>query len=615
MKNSKMITAMLAGSLVVTNVVPVYASEVTKEDKKTDKTTQGSAEYTKYENVYASLGADGKASDAYIVNHFSVKDAGDIVDYGKYQKVRNLTTLENLTTKNNRVEFKADDGEFYYQGKVKNVELPWNYTIDYELDGKKMTAKELPGKNGKLKITFKSSKNEAVEKDFYDHYLMQVSLSLDCKKAENITAEGATIADAGENKQLSFTVLPGNDAEFVIEADVNDFSMSGFSIAAVPYSMQIDKDALNTDDFTGQITELTDAVSKLNEGTDSLKDGRDKLCGGNSELLKGSGKIGDGLNVLSSNSSTIISASAQIQSALQQISSQLNQADFSGITRLAELPDGLNQLADALDQMQSGLVTLQTNYAAAYAALDQAMQAGSETTLTEEEMGALQQSANDNEAAMSAYQKLMASYQQLQVIKGMYQNVKPAFDAVSSTLSSENGSSVAAGIGSVSANIRGIATSMSAVSETDIAGQMDALKSGLSTLASQYGEFHKGLSSYTDGVDLLAGNYGSFQSGMASYLNGTEQLKGGTAELADGMGQFADGVSTMPEEIEKAVDQAMENFSGGDYQAVSFTDDKNSSITSVQFVISTKGIEAAKEKKVDKTEEKQGFLDRLKALF
>lgn len=615
MKNSKMVAAIIAGSLAVTSSVPVYAADTTKKDKSTNKTDTVDAEYTKYENVYARLGANGKSSDAYVVNHFSVTNAGEITDYGDYQNVRNLTTLDALTKKDDCVEFDADDGEFYYQGTVDKVQLPWKFSIDYQLDGKKIKAKELAGKSGKLKITFKSSKNDAVEKDFYDHYLMQVSLSLDCNKAENITAEGATIADAGEDKQLSFTVLPGNDAEFVIEADIKDFTMSGFSIAAVPYSMDIDMDSINTDDFTGQISELTEAVEKLNEGTSSLKDGMEELCGGNSGLLSGSDQIQNGLNVLSNNSSSIVSASAQIQDALQEISAQLEQADFSGISKLAELPDGLNKLADALDGIQSGLATLNTNYTTAYTTLDQAMQSEAGAAPTEEELAALQESATESQAASSAYQKLLASYQQLQTIKATYQNVKPAFDAVSTALNSENEASLLGGIKNVSGNIRGIADSMSAISETDIAGQMETLKNGLSTLASQYGEFHKGLSSYTDGLDLLAGNYGSFQKGMASYLNGTKQLEDGTTELADGMGQFANGISIMPEEIEKNMDELMENFSGGDYKAESFTDDKNSNITSVQFVISTNGIEVAEKKKVEKTEEKQGFVDRLKALF
>lgn len=624
MKNRDRILAVaLAGSMMLSVSVPVYADngehgtvQKTQETTKNNKsvTDTDSASYTKNENVYASLAADGTASEAYVVNHFSVENAGKIVDYGKYEEVKNLTNLDSLKKENNRVDFQADEGEFYYQGKMRNAELPWKFTIRYELDGKSVTADELEGKSGKLKITFQSEKNNKAEESFYDNYLMQVSLTLDCEKAKNIVADGATIADAGADRQLSFTALPGSDAEFVIKADVSDFTMSGFSIAAVPYSMDIDLDAFNMDDFTGQITELTDAVDQLNAGSTDLSDGLSKLCDSNADLLNGSQKIQDGQNELSSNSAMIIAASSQIKGALDTISAQLGQADFSGIAKLSELPDGLSKLADALDSIQSGLATLETSYSNAFNALDQMMQ--TETGgLTEEELAALQGCVQDNAEAGAAYQKLMGSYQQLLTIKGTYQNVKPAFEAIRTTLGSESEQSVVNGISAVSSNLRGIADSLSAVAQTDITGQMDTLKNGLAALASQYGEFHNGLSAYTNGVDTLSKNYGTFQNGVSSYLDGTVKIKNGAGELSDGMGQFADGISEMPAQIQDTIDEVMGSFSGEDYQAVSFTNEKNENISSVQFVISTKGIEEKKIGKITETEKKEGFFDRLKALF
>lgn len=602
-KINKSLAILLTGSMILCNVLPVSAAE-----------SQTEAVYSKYENVYAKLSAEGVASDAYVVNHFSVKEAGDIVDYGNYETVKNLTTLNEMQVNRESVGFYADGGEFYYQGQMENAELPWKFSIRYELDGKSVTCEELAGKDGRLKIIFQSEKNEKVKGDFYDNYLMQISVTLNCEKAANIVADGATVADAGADRQLSFTVLPGSDADFTVEADVKDFSMSGFSIAAVPYNMSIDMEEFNTDDFTDQISELTDAVDKLNDGTESLNRGMRELCDNNGEVLDGSQKLQDGIRELSNNSATIRDASRQIKNALNTISTQLQDADFSDLSKLAELPGGLNKLADALDGIQNGLTTLNTSYTQAYAVLDQTMQSGT-ATLDNMEWAALQDSVSGNDAAVAAYQKLSASYQQLQIILATYQKIKPAFEAISGTLGSDSSTSVVNGIHTVSSNIRGIAGSLSKASETDIAGQMNTLKNGLNTLASQYGEFHNGLTSYTEGIDTLSGNYGTFQDGIASYLDGTVKLKDGTAELSDGMEQFADGIRDMPTEIQNTIDEMVESFSGNDYQAVSYTDSRNENIVSVQFVISTKGIEKAKTEKAVETDKKEGFLDRLKALF
>jgi len=623
MKNKKKILAVaMTGSMLLSTSIPIYAAiqndgtvQAVQTGAQKDKTINTkTASYTKTENVYANLAADGTASDAYVVNHFSVKESGGIVDYGQYDNIKNLTNLDSLEKENNSIDFQADDGEFYYQGQMKNVELPWKFDISYKLDGKSVTADKLAGKSGKLEITFKSAKNNKVDESFYNNYLMQVSLTLDSEKAKNIVADGATIADSGANRQLSFTALPGSNAEFVIKADVNDFTMSGFSIAAVPYSMNIDMGQFNMDEFTDQISELTDAVGKLNDGAGSLSDGLNKLCDGNSDLTDGSSQIQSGLNELSGNSAAIVNASEQIKSALDTISTQLGNADFSGMTKLSELPDGLSKLADALDNIQSGLNALEVNYEKAFAALDQMIQAETSAP-TEKELGALQECIQENTDANMAYQKLMSSYQQLLTIKGTYQNVKPVFEAIQTTLSSESEQSVVKGISTVSLSIRNIADSLSAVSDSDISEQMDTLKNGLSVLASQYGEFNSGLSSYAGGIDELSKSYGNFHSGVSSYLDGTGKIKDGAAELSDGMGQFADGISDMPTQIQDTIDEIAGSFSGEGYKAVSFIDEKNENVNSVQFIISTKDIEKAKTEKIMETEKKQGFWKRLKALF
>lgn len=623
MKNKKIVlSAVLAGSILLSTSFSVYAGSqnsdtwqiVQKNAKKEKLTDTAIASYTKNENIYASLAADGTASDAYVVNHFSVESSGKIVDYGNYDNIKNLTTLDSMTKENNSVDFQVDEGEFYYQGQIKNVELPWKFVISYKLDGKSVTADELAGKSGNLEITFKSAKNDRVDKNFYDYYLMQVSLTLDSEKSKNIVADGATIADAGSGRQLSFTALPGSDAGFVIKADVCDFTMSGFSIAAVPYSMEINMNQFNMDDFTGQISELTNAVDKLHDGVSSLSGGLNKLCDGNSKLLNGSSQIQSGLNELSGNSATIVDASSKVKSALDTISKQLVSADLSGMSKLSELPDGLLKLADALDNIQSGLTALEKNYAKAFDVLDAMMQ--EETSVpTEQELEALQGCIQDNTDAGLAYQKLISSYRMLLKIKGAYQNVKPAFEAINTTLGSESEKSVVNGISTVSSSIRGIADSLSVVSESDISGQMNTLKDGLSSLASQYGEFNSGLLSYTGGVDALSNNYVTFQSGVSSYLDGTVGIKDGAADLADGMGKFADGISEMPTQIQNTIDEMVGSFSGGDYRAVSFTNGKNENITSVQFVISTRCIEKAKAEKATEPEKEEGFWDRLKALF
>lgn len=731
----KLLALGMSGTLIFATTAPIYAEDEA-DTNTTEQTTAESASpaaYEKYESVYARLSADGTASDAYVVNHFSVDKAVPIVDYGNYTSVKNLTNLDALTDENGKVMLDPEQGEFYYQGTLENPQLPWLFSITYKLDGQTISAEELAGKSGKLEIHFTATKNPNADASFYDNYVNQISLTLDSDKAKNIKAAGATAADAGASRQLTFTMLPGTDGDYTITADVTDFSMSGFSIAAVPYSMDIDTDQFNMDDFTDQLDELTDAVDKLSSGTADLASGTVDLANGVGDLqdggyslLDGSAKIQDGLKEISGNSGTIVDASAKIRDALNTISSQLGSADFSGLSSLKQLPDGLNQLAGALDQIQGGLGQLYQGYAQSYQALDglmtqakadmpsqsdleilgmaagtydamkaqQGQQGGNadnggdsnqqggnaedpgsgttgqpaapgetpaepappaengstdntpdaaadipentETADTDTERtthGQPEQPAAPAGEAMAAFNRIKQSYTDLQYLVGAYYGsadqpgVQIAFQSVLTVLNPDKTAATAdksltLAIGTVSDNIKKISGSMGQLTETDIEGQMNQLKDGLRQLANSYGEFHNGLVSYTDGIDTLSGSYVDYQNGLTTFVtgvsdlhDGANELSDGANDLSDGMYEFADGISDMPNQIQDTIDDMMAQYSSSDYDAVSFVDSRNANVSSVQFVISTDGVEEPAVETAEETETQQGFLNRLKALF
>lgn len=576
----------------------------------------GNADYTKTENVYARLSADGTASGAYIVNHFHVKKAGEITDYGNFSDVTNLSTTDSLNVKNGAVSFSAQTGNFYYQGNMTSVELPWIFNITYTLNGKVATPKELGGKSGALKIHFQGKKNAKAAASFSDNYVMQVSLTLDNDTCDNIHSPDATMADAGNGTQLSFTVLPGADADFTIDADVRNFSMSGFSVAAVPYSISVDMDGFDTDDLTSQFSELTDAAEQLNDGAKELLSGIRKLNDGGGSVFDGSSKIKSGLNDLNNNSQSIIDASTQFNRALSDISTQLAQANFSGLSELAKLPDGLNQLSEALNKVSQGLSQLKEGFDTAYQTMDGAVQNGAVSAPTQEELAAVQSACAADSNALSGYQKLMQAYKQYQTLVAVWNNVKPAFQAVSGVLDTHSEKSILSGIDTVSSTLKTMSDSISdSMGDTDIEVMLKQLSSGLAELSLGYSDFHGGLCTYMAGIQTLAGNYGAFHSGLQDYTDGTGSLADGTGKFANGMNEFTDGVSQIPSKIQDTIDEMMEQYSSSDYDAVSFTDSRNENIGSVQFVISTDGVELPEEETPPVVEEKLSFWDRLLALL
>ena len=67
--------------------------------------------------------------------------------------------------------------------------------------------------------------------------------------------------------------------------------------------------------------------------------------------------------------------------------------------------------------------------------------------------------------------------------------------------------------------------------------------------------------------------------------------------------------------MQDTIDEMMEQYNSSDFDAVSFTDSRNENISSVQFVISTDGVELPETVSFATEEEHLTFWDRLLALF
>ena len=147
----------------------------------------------KDENVYVTLNGDGSVAGVYVVNEYVLEQETDIVDYGDYTEVKNLATTDELVLEDGKVTVTAPEGKFYYQGYLEDKCIPWEISITYLLDGTEMSASELAGKSGKLKIILEVKDNKASEDEFFDNYLVQGTVTLHTENCSNITAEGGEI--------------------------------------------------------------------------------------------------------------------------------------------------------------------------------------------------------------------------------------------------------------------------------------------------------------------------------------------------------------------------------------------------------------------------------------
>ncbi|GAE32829.1 hypothetical protein [Halalkalibacter hemicellulosilyticus] len=596
--------------VVILMLFPFLSYADIGEDEQSDHSTSVHASGTgvsngKDEVIYANLNATGMLENVYVVNIFDVIEAGVIHDYGNYERVKNLTDLSDLSFKDQKVEFTADEGSFYYQGYLQDTPLPWNVSVSYLLNGESVTADQLAGGEGELRIQIETSANEQVDSLFYENYLLQVTITFDSDLAKVTEAEGATVANAGKNQQLTFTVMPEQDADLTVMADVNDFEMDGIEIAAIPPSMAID---VPDNELTDEMRTLSDAIEELNNGVADLRAGASELHEGTTSLEDGSSQFHGGINEVSEASDDLLEASATIHSSLQQISRALNESSFDGdLDGVTELSEGLKQIGEGLDEGAEGLTQLHENYQRILATLDEVISEIPDHAISEEDIAKLYESGADVEVVT----KLVESYSASLTVKGTYHAVNEGLRAVDDNLPlmSSSLTEMATALTTIS---NGLSSSLSDFEQLEA---LDELVTGLNEMASQYGEFHNGLVSYMDGIGELAHSYSDLHEGIGELADGTAEFERGVRELEEGTEELYEATSDLPEQMEDEINEMIGEYDKSDLDVVSFVSEQNEHVDSVQFIMQTASISLEEEELVEEEEQEEGFWSRFIRLF
>ncbi|WP_088102942.1 hypothetical protein [Halalkalibacter urbisdiaboli] len=562
---------------------------------------------SKDEVVYANLSATGERQEMYVVNVLEIEKAGEVIDYGEYTTLKNLTDVSPIEQSDSVVSLTAPEGTFYYQGSLADVALPWDISISYLLDGEEIAPEALAGKDGHVEIHIATTENENVDSVFFENYLLQISLALNLDLYSNIQAPDGMLANAGKNKQVTFTVMPEQEATFVLEADVIDFELEGINITAVPSSMSID--APNIDEMTGDIQTLADAIQEVNDGVGELNDGVSDLNNGVGSLRNGSTEYKQGMSTVAASSSELVNASTNIKQALESMNQSLSEGSPNmNVDELQQLQEGLVQLSAGLHETSKGLVVLNENYATAYGELNKAMQAIPDYTITEEDIQQLYASGA-NEAVLN---QLIETYTAARTAKGTYSAVKEGFDAVTVTLEQVHGA-----LSEMATNVDTMAEGLStSFEQMNIADSLAPLQEGISSLASNYQAFHSGLVDYTGGVGKLSSSYGQMHTGIVDLSQGTGELENGVSQLHDGTEELYEATSDLPEQMKEEIDQMLAEYDKSDFEPVSFVSPKNENVDSVQFILKTESIKKEEaEETAQAEEEPKGFWAKLMDLF
>ena len=526
----------LAGCLLAGAAMPAFAAASTAKE----------------EVIYANLTASGEVTGVYAVNSFAVKAGDTITDHGSYTAVRNMTTKDAVEQNGDTISVDVtEDGKLYYEGTMDvKTALPWVVKLTYTLDGAEISPDELGGKSGNLAIRLQVSRSLDCTGDFFDKYALQVTMSLDTDLARNISAPGATVANVGSKKQLSYILLPGADSDVTVTADVTDFVMDAVSLNGVRLNLNID---LGDMDIKGMLEQLQDGSIRLDDGANALADGI--------------AQVQAGIDTLNRNSASLTGGSAQVRAALIQMQTALNGISAS--------TDELNTLLNASTQIKDGIAQLDEGAAQ----LEQQVSFDAYKAILKENGLDLDAVKDGNAKAIEQLQGMVWMMPQLKDVILLLQGSTANIDAMQTYLDTVNG---------------GIAQ----------------LHEGSSTLNNSYGEFDAGvrqladvltgmlgnLSVLTDGVNQLASQYAQLDDGLNAYTAGVAQLKAGVQQLAEGASQLTGGTSELRDsvsgiELGDQLDTLLDSLSGGG-EVQSFISAENTDVSAVQFALQTTAITA-----------------------
>ena len=615
----------------------------------------------KEEVIYANLTSSGDIEKIYAVNIFEDKD---IVDYGVYETVKNMNTMDKINYSNGKITIQNSEDKLYYQGIMKqNTEMPWTIKVRYKLDGIEYAPSELAGKSGKLEISISIKENKKCKKNFFENYALQTVVQLDTNLCENIKSDEATMANVGGLKQLTYTILPGNEKDIKITSDVTDFEMSEIQVNGINLNLGLDKDSIDTSSLTGELDKLKDAVNDLDDGANELNDGAKKLDDGAVTLTEGIKTIQDGLDQLNSKSSSLTSGSSDVLSALKTIQSSLNNVSTSS-KDLKQLSSASTSIKSGIDSLVKGLKTVDSsidtyNSSLKKAGLNSASELAQKNkqalsalgiTNTQRKLysaytsgGSQAVSAELAKLAQAGDSEAVALYKQVSAgnTDAVTQYVQAAgklisvetllkadasyiegssklingIDAQMSTSSSQT--TLMSGAVSLQTNYKKFDASIQDLvsSLNNLMANMTQLKNGINKLTDNYATLDSGIKEYTSAVNKITNGYSKVYEGALDLVSGTHSLYKGTTELTDGTGEFKGETSDLDSKVDDEVDSMIDNFAGGDFEVESFVSDKNTDVDSVQFVIKTEAIKKEEVKVEEEKTEELNFWQKLLNLF
>lgn len=353
---SVLLSAVMAGSMM-----PVTVFAQSNDENPTEKT----------ETVYSVLNSDGSISDTIVSSWLHDEDGiNNIKETLNLTDVKNIKSNEKPSKDGNTYTWNAKGNDVYYEGTATK-QLPVSVKIRYELDGQEMSAKDIEGKSGHLKLTISFTNNYSKVKNIngksiviHPSYLAGGMLNMSTGKFSNVKCESGKIVNDGTNEMLAFANIPGlNETlrsagldkvnnqlgisdDVTVEADVNDFDLGSIMVG-----MTNEIDLASELGEIGSVSELTDGIDQLIEADNQLIDGSKQLYDGTTQLKEQAAPLtgsSDQVRQLSSGAIQLNDGVKALQTGISQYTAGAS-AINEGVNQLYGIPQGAAAISSGMN--------------------------------------------------------------------------------------------------------------------------------------------------------------------------------------------------------------------------------------------------------------------------
>lgn len=357
----KVVGSVLLSAVMAGSIMPVTVFAQSNDENPTEKT----------ETVYSVLNSDGSISDTIVSSWLHDEDGiNNIKETLNLTDVKNIKSNEKPSKDGNTYTWNANGNDVYYEGTATK-QLPVSVKIRYELDGQEMSAKDMEGKSGHLKLMISFTNNYSQVKNIngksiviHPSYLAGGMLNMSTGKFSNVKCESGKIVNDGTNEMLAFANIPGlNETlksagldkvnnqlgisdDVTVEADVNDFDLGSIMVG-----MTNEIDLASELGEIGSVSELTDGIDQLIEADNQLIDGSKQLYDGTTQLKEQAAPLtgsSDQVRQLSSGAIQLNDGVKALQTGISQYTAGAS-AINEGVNQLYGIPQGAAAISSGMN--------------------------------------------------------------------------------------------------------------------------------------------------------------------------------------------------------------------------------------------------------------------------